>query len=253
MKQYARGAGTGAARGVRPGPAARRGTAAALSAATLVLATACSVAGGGGAGSPSYGLQRGAAASPAATGPAGLAGKALKSDSVPGAKVTTPTDKEVPKADDVEADQTCRPLARAVAGTALGGPEDTVVRRVSGDGLVTTVTLASYKEEEGAVDALARLSTAADSCGQGFTMKVAGKERQVTGAVRELAPQGADQAMGFGVTLRTDGSEFAQKVIVMRRGATVSLFTTTAAGASASPKDLAVPPAVVDTQFAALS
>ncbi|MFE4831785.1 hypothetical protein [Streptomyces sp. NPDC056672] len=131
----------------------------------MVLASACSVAGGGGG---TYGLQRQAAASPAPTGPAGLTAKALKTDSIPGATVTTPTGDQAPGAEDVETDAPCRPLARAVAGAVLGSPEDAVTRRVTGDGLVTTVTLASYRHEEKAVAALTDLSTAADACADGF-------------------------------------------------------------------------------------
>ncbi|MER6102546.1 hypothetical protein ABT115_09485 [Streptomyces sp. NPDC001832] len=250
MKQYEWGA--AAHGGVRPGAVSRTAPAGALSAALLVLATACSVAGGGGAGSVEYDLRSGVAASPAATGPVGLAAKALKRDSVPGLTVTTPTGKDAPKAKDVRAERACRPLARAAVGVAVGDPEDTVVRRVSDDGLVTTVTLASYKGED-AVDALAELSTAADSCGGGFTLTVVGEEREVTGAVREHAPEGSDQAMGFGLTLRTDGAESAAKVIIMRRGTTVCLFTTTGAGAASAPKDLVVPLTVVETQFVTLA
>lgn len=233
MKRYVRGATTSTA----------------LLSAALVLVTACSGTGDGG-DEPSRAPQLRAVPSPAATGPAGLAAKALNSGSVTGTTVTTP--KDTTRAADIETDRECQPLARALTGTALAAPEDTAVRRVTGDGLVTTVTLASYKREKAATDALAKLSTAADSCARGFTMKAAGKEYQVTEAVRELAPQGADQAMGLAVTLRTAGKNSTRKVIALRRGPTISLFTTTA-GRTPPPKDLAVPPTVVNTQLAALS
>ncbi|MFE4171495.1 hypothetical protein ACFRR7_05465 [Streptomyces sp. NPDC056909] len=134
-------------------------------------------------------------------------------------------------------------------------------RRVTGDGLVTTVTLASYRHEEKAVAALTDLSTAAD----GFPLKSGGDEHQVTGATRELALQGADQAMGFGITRRTDGTDTTEKIVVMRRGPVIALFTTTttttasdvapAAGKSAgkTAEPLAVPLTIVETQLIALA
>ncbi|MFF7363226.1 hypothetical protein [Streptomyces sp. NPDC008125] len=236
------------------GTAARRFTVCAVSAAALVLAAGCSVSGsssGGGGG-----LQRQGAASPAPTDAAGLTAKALKTGSIPGATVTTPTGAQAPRPKDVAADKPCGPLARAVAGTALGSPEDTVFRRVTGDGLTTTVTLTVYQDEEKATAALTALSDAADACTGGFTLKVSGTEHRVTAAARELAPQGADQAMGFGITRRVgeaDGTDTPEKVAVMRRGSTVVLFTTTASDGAPAPKDLAVPPAVVETQFVALA
>ncbi|MCX5396892.1 hypothetical protein [Streptomyces sp. NBC_00102] len=244
MKRYARG------------PAGRRITACAVSAAALVLATGCTVSGSSGGGGA--GIQRQGAPSPAATGPGGLGAKALKTDSVPGATVTTPTGAQAPRPKDVQADKPCGPLARAVAGTALGAPKDTVVRRVTGEGLVTTVTLALYQDEEKATAAMTALSDAADACAHGFTLKVSGTEHQVTAAARELAPPGADQAMGFGITRRTgrSGTETTEKIAVMRRGSTIALFTTTAdtaKGTAKAPTDLAVPPAVVDTQSVALA
>ncbi|MGW0858064.1 hypothetical protein [Streptomyces sp. NPDC002690] len=244
MKRYTRG-----------GFTTRRITACAVSAAALVLATGCTVSGSSGGGGG--GLQRQGAPSPAATGPGGLAAKALKTDSIPGAKVTTPTGAQAPRPNDVHADEPCGPLARAVAGTALGSPKDTVFRHVTGDGLTTTVTLTVYDDEEKATTAMTGLSDAADACTHGFTLKVSGEEHRVTAATRELAPPGADQAMGFGITQRVegaDGTDTPEKIAVMRRGTTIALFTTTAATQGAeAPKDLAVPAAVVDTQSVSLA
>ncbi|MGW2837776.1 hypothetical protein ACWCWD_08250 [Streptomyces sp. NPDC001493] len=235
------------------GTAARRITVCAVSAAALVLAAGCSVSGSSGGGG---GLQRQGAASPAPTGTGGLKAKALKAGSVPGATITTPTGAQAPRPEDVEADKPCGPLARAVAGAALGSPEDTVLRRVTGDGLTTTVTLTVYQDEEKATAALTALSDAADACSGGFTLKVSGTEHRVMAATRELAPQGADQAMGFGITQRVgdaNGTDTPEKVAVMRRGSAVVLFTTTASDGAPAPEDLAVPPAVVETQFVALA
>ncbi|MGW1463607.1 hypothetical protein ACWCPT_04520 [Streptomyces sp. NPDC002308] len=246
------------------GAAVRRVTVCAVSAAALILASGCSVSGSAGGGG-NGGLQRLGAASPAPTDAAGLTAKALKTGSVPGATVTTPTGARAPRAKDVEADKPCGPLARAVAGTALGSPKDTVVRRVTGDGLTTTVTLSVYEDEEKATTAMTALSDAADACAHGFTLTVSGKEHRVTAAARELAPQGADQAMGFGITQRVggaDGTDTPEKIAVMRRGATIALFTTTATEgapgteatkAAEAPEGLAVPPAVVEAQSVALA
>ncbi|MCX5397484.1 hypothetical protein [Streptomyces sp. NBC_00102] len=243
---------------------ARRISACAVSAAALVLVSACSVSGSAGGGG-NGGLQRLGAASPAPTDAAGLAAKALKTGSVPGATVTTPTGARAPRAKDVAADKPCGPLARAVAGAALGSPKDTVVRRVTGDGLTTTVTLSVYEDEEKATAALTALSDAADACAHGFAFTLSGAEHRVTAAARELAPQGADQAMGFGITQRVGGADSTdtpEKIAVMRRGTTVAHFTTTAtegtAGTGATkaaetPEDLAVPPAVVEAQSVALA
>ncbi|MET9482679.1 hypothetical protein [Streptomyces sp. NPDC006638] len=254
MKQYeiVRATGTGS----RPA-AARRGTAGALAAAVLVLVTSCTGADDGGPDGSRTGVPRDVAVSPAdspsATGPAGLAAKALKDGSVPRTKITVPSNVEAPKAGDVTSDDLCGPLARAAAGAALGSPEDTVVRRITGNGLVTTVTLASYGNERKAVDSLTGLSAAADDCTGGFTFRAAGREHQVTSAVRELAPQGADQAMGIGLTERAGTGKKARKVVVMRRGATVAVFTTTATGKATPPGGPAVPPEVVGRQVVALS
>ncbi|MFF7360750.1 hypothetical protein [Streptomyces sp. NPDC008125] len=246
------------------GAAVRRITACAVSASTLVLVSACSVAGSGGGGG-NGGLQRMGAASPAPTDAAGLTAKALKTGSIPGATVTTPTGAQAPRPKDVAADKPCGPLARAVAGTALGSPEDTVFRRVTGDGLTTTVTLTVYEDEEKATTAMTALSDAADACAHGFTLTLSGTEHRVTAAARELAPQGADQAMGFGITQRVGGAEGTdrpEKIAVMRRGTTIALFTTTASEGTAgteatkaakASEGLAVPPAVVEAQSVALA
>ncbi|MCX4674869.1 hypothetical protein OG413_05935 [Streptomyces sp. NBC_01433] len=228
---------------------ARGALAGGLSAALLLTATACTVASGGGAGT-GHGLQRGAASSPAAA-PGELNAKALKRDSVPGLTVTTPGRSRAPGTKDVGAGPPCRPLARIAAGAAVGSPDDTVVRRVSGGGLVTTVTLASYKEER-AVAAMTDLSASADACAEGFTLTVRGAEQNVTRAVRELAPVGTDQAMGFGLTLRTAGKKTTRKVIVFRKGSTIGVLTTVSDGAT-PPEGIAVPPAVVEAQLAALA
>ncbi|MFD6530290.1 hypothetical protein [Streptomyces sp. NPDC060184] len=252
---------------IRHTSAVHKITVCAVSAAALTLASGCSVSGSAGEGG-NGGLQRLGAASPAPTDAAGLTAKALKAGSVPGATVTAPTGTQAPRPKDVQSDKPCGPLARAVAGAALGTPEDTVVRRVTGGGLITTVTLSVYEDEEKATVALTALSDAADACAHGFTLKVSGKEHRVTVAARELAPQGADQAMGFGVTQRiggTDGTDTPEKIAVMRRGTTVALFTTTAtegaagteaakaADSAKTPEGLAVPPAVVEAQSVALA
>ncbi|MGW0859648.1 hypothetical protein, partial [Streptomyces sp. NPDC002690] len=81
---------------------------------------------------------------------------------------------------------------------------------------------------------------------------------RVTAATRELAPPGADQAMGFGITQRVegaDGTDTPEKIAVMRRGSTIALFTTTVAATEGTkaPKGLAVPLAVVETQSVSLA
>jgi hypothetical protein len=144
----------------------------------------------------------------------------------------------------------CTPVAQALSGTVIGEPATTVVRQASGEGAVVSVILAEYADgqAQAAMDALA---TAVDACAAGFTATVDDAERSFGKITRELAPEGADQAMGLGAALKKDGVRTPVKGVVFRKGNTIAYISAVPAGAT--PKNFSVPTTVIDAQLAKLS
>ncbi|WP_409471580.1 hypothetical protein [Streptomyces sp. HC307] len=216
-----------------------------MTAVLCALLSACDVAGGGGGGSvDELGLkpitQATATGLPGGLGKAALAGREAEGFTVTAAGAPV-----------VRVSQNaCAPAAYALSGTVIGKPASTVVRQASGEGAVVTVALAEYEAEQ-AQSAMDALGTAVDDCASGFTATVDGEDRAFRKIALELAPEGADQAMGLGAVVKRAGAKTPVKAVVFRKGNTVAYVSAVPEGSA--PKDFAVPAAIVDAQLAKLS
>ncbi|MET9428783.1 hypothetical protein [Streptomyces sp. NPDC003036] len=212
-----------------------RGVLVALSCVSMTLASGCTVVAGG--GTSDHGLKVPPEPSPAATAAGGLKAAALSGADVAGFTVKVPGDGAVPRREDVAAEERCAPVAFALVGAVVGKAEETVTRQVvDGKGAATTVTLGAY-EKDGAQQAMTELSDAVEACAKGFDVSVKGERQRVTKVDRELAPQGAEQTMAFGIT--TDKG--TGKLVVARKGGALGYFTAPV-----------LPQAVVDAQLVKL-
>ena len=212
--------------------------------ALCALVSACDVASGRGGSADDLDLKpvtpASAAALPGGLGEAALAGREAEGFTV--------TEAEAPV---VKVGQNaCAPAGFVLSGTVIGKPASTVVRQASGEDAVVTVVLAEYQAAQ-AQSAMDTLATAVDECAGGFTATVDGEERSFGKVALELAPEGADQAMGLGAVVGRDGAKAPVKVVVLRKGNTVAYVSAVPEGSV--PKDFAVPAAVVDAQLAKLS
>jgi hypothetical protein len=225
---------------------------AAVSIMTLALSTGCTA--GGGAGSPDDGPKVSAEPSPAVTAAGGLTRLALSGKDIAGHTVKVPFAKDLVVQKDVTAEPAaCAPMAYALAGTVVGESTDTVARQVVGKKTATVVTLAAY-EGDGAQAAITALSESADACAGGFTLGLDGEEQRVTKVVRELAPDGTDQAMAFGVTTKQGGGKKApMKVVVFRKDSIVGYFSALNTASPSSGKDSDFPTEVVEAQLLRLA
>ncbi|MFJ9585522.1 hypothetical protein [Streptomyces acidicola] len=118
-----------------------------------------------------------------------------------------------------------------------------------GEKAAVTVVLAEYAGEQ-AQGALDDLSTAVAECADGFAVTVNGEERKVGKVAPEIAPDGADQAMGLGAVVELGGVKTPVKVVVLRKGATVGYIS--AVPTDKGDRDFAVPAAVIDAQLVKL-
>ncbi|MFI7366598.1 hypothetical protein ACIBO4_31070 [Streptomyces sp. NPDC050149] len=214
----------------------------------LLGITGCTVAGGGGAGESGHGLRIQPEASASAMAPGGLDHLSLTSGDAAGYSIGVLDGAAQVHRSDVVADEVCRALAYVLAGAAPGSPASTSVRRALGKKSETVVALASYTDSR-AVGILTDLSTAADACPSGFDLTVRGQERHVTKVSRALAPPGTDQAMAFDMTVETGGTKEHAQVIVVRKGSTIGIFSSSPAGAAKPPANFAVPAPVVEAQL----
>ncbi|MFF5104366.1 hypothetical protein [Streptomyces sp. NPDC000134] len=205
---------------------------------TLLLCaslSACStVSGGGGAGT----LLKPTTAPSAAAGGTDLAGAALEPADVSGLAAAKTAGRP-----EVEAARSgCAPLAYALSGAAVGDPAATVVRRLSGEGVTVTTVLAEYRPGE-ALAAMDAIGTALDECADGFTATVDGDGREVGDVVPELAPEGTDQAMGWGASVRSARKSVPVKSVVLRVGDKLAYLSGTPT----------LPAAAIEAQTAKLS
>lgn len=215
----------------------RRSRVSAVLVLSLSAVTGCTVTGNSASGSSGSGLKTRAESSPTPASGGSLT-------RVAGYAVKEPSAEERVEQRAVKTDDACEPLAYAMSGAAVGKPESAEVRQAVGGGTATTVALAVY-EGEHAQEAMAALSDAADDCAKGFPLSVGREEQRVTKVVRELAPQGTDQAMAFEVT----AEQGVVKVVVFRKGGTVGYFSTVSTAAAGVGKAFTVPAAVIEAQL----
>ncbi|MCT7352200.1 hypothetical protein N4P33_08430 [Streptomyces sp. 15-116A] len=256
--------------------AVRRTALAASAAALALLATAC-----GGSGEDDKGDEgKGASESTAAAAPAAkaltaaeLEKAALAQSDVKEGKVAT----KVAATDDIAKDQVksedaaCLPLAHAQAGVAQGEPAATVKRSYTGevkkpskdtkpeDALLAAldtdkmlINLASY-EDGGAETAFKGLTAAAGKCAGGFTATVSGEPMKVTKVATTAAPEGGDEGAAITLTVAADeGVQAPNKLVVVRKGATLVTFSVVNLASAATGEDFEVPADVVNAQVAKL-
>jgi hypothetical protein len=136
----------------------------------------------------------------------------------------------------------CAPLAYALSGEVAGDPTATVVRHLTGEGVTVTTVLAEYPPGQ-APTAMDAIGTALDECADGFTATVDGDEHKVGDVTPQLAPEGTDQAMGWGAIVRSAQDPVPVKSVVLRVGDTLAYLSGTPT----------LPTAAVEAQMAKLS
>ncbi len=122
----------------------------------------------------------------------------------------------------------CAPISYATNQLPLGNPQAHVTRvaaEVAGSATFTYITLATYADGK-AKTALAGLSKAIDSCGNGFTAtsgKTASPHSSVT-AEPAPSPKGADEAVAFRTTIKHQGVTHTLRTQAVRYGDKVALY-----------------------------
>ncbi|MBM7169950.1 hypothetical protein JQK87_16300 [Streptomyces sp. G44] len=244
-----------------------------LAAPTLVLATALALSACGGSGSDAGpgsesaddGKDRpkaSAAPEKTADAAADLDRVVLSKTEVKGFTVRKPTTKYVfaTAQDQVKLDKpVCAPISYATNQLPLGSPNAHLTRVAAGGegpGAFTYVTLATYAGGE-AKAALAGLSKAVGSCGDGFTAtsgKTASPHSSVT-AEPAPSPKGADESVAFRTTIKHQGVTHTLRAQTVRYGDTVAVYYAVDAMAftQARSGDAKLAAAVMDAQNAKLS
>ncbi|MFJ8186145.1 hypothetical protein [Streptomyces sp. NPDC096105] len=252
----------------------RRTALAASVAALALLVTAC-----GGSGDDQDKADEGKGASAASGAPAEaltaaeLEKAALAQSDVKSGKVAT----KLPATDDIAAgkvkteDAACLPLARAQAAVAQGEPAAAVKRSWTGDPVKPSadtkpedalmaaldvdkalINLASY-DGDGAEQAMKGLAAAAEKCVGGYKATVVGEPMDVVKVAATAAPEGGDEGAAVTLTVAADeGVEAPNKIVVVRKGATVVTFSAVNLAAMATGEDFEVPADVVAAQVGKL-
>ncbi|MFI8088034.1 hypothetical protein ACIF9R_06910 [Streptomyces sp. NPDC086080] len=254
----------------------RRTALAASAAALALLVTAC----GGSGDEDKADDGKGKADPTASAAPEGKALTASELEKVALAQADVKAGKVATKpaaTDDIAEDQVktgdaaCLPLAQAQAGVAQGEPAATVKRSWTGDPVKPSegtkpedallaaldvdkmlINLASY-EGDGAAQALKGLTTAAEKCAGGYTATVVGEEMKVVKVATSAAPEGGDEGTAVTLTVAADEDVKApNKIVVVRKGATLVSFSAVNLGAMATGEDFDVPADVVAAQVGKL-
>ncbi|QDY76491.1 hypothetical protein [Streptomyces qinzhouensis] len=226
-----------------------RGRAVVAMAICLIGLSACT-SGSGGDDKPGIG-DLGSGPTAGAVSKDGLAKAAIGAKDVPGhvvvaAGAAAVTGKEVTVGED---GKDCLPVAHALAGVPVGETRSiTPGQRITGGGVTTTVTLGLY-EGQGGQTAMETLSAALDKCAGGFGASVRGLEQKASKVARDLAPQGAEQAMAFTADVEAAGKTVPVKVVVFRKGTTVGWLSAT----GAPGKKLTFPAKVFEAQLVKLA
>ncbi|MET9548200.1 hypothetical protein ABZY36_23250 [Streptomyces sp. NPDC006627] len=243
----------------------RTRTALAAPALVLVSALALSACGGSGSadGSSKDDKPKTSASPEKTTDPAAELDRAVLSTSeVKGFTVRKPTKKYVFAAsqDQIKLDEpVCAPISYATNQLPLGTPKAHLTRVAAGaegPGTFTYVTLATYANGE-AETALAGLSKAVDSCGNGFTATSGKTNSPHTSVTAESvpAPKGADESVAFRTTTKHQGVTHTLRAQTVRYGDTVAVYYAVDAMAFAQtrPGNAKVATAVMDAQNAKLA
>ncbi|WP_409471581.1 hypothetical protein [Streptomyces sp. HC307] len=162
----------------------------------------------------------------------------------------------------------CAPVSQVMWGVALGDPAATAQRRVD-SGLddtaidaaesaeeldaaftvtSTTVSLASYDNEDQAKTALKSLRSSIAACDGGFQSS-AGGTQDVGKVSTATAPDAGDEAVAFTATVSGDGGLLGPtKAVIFRRGSILAQFSTVNSAAVVSGDAWDFPTVLVETQ-----
>lgn len=162
----------------------------------------------------------------------------------------------------------CQPLIDTLNDVAPAGADKTVRRAVTGpkekrleEGLGSQVALSSYKDETKAKQALDNLTTAVNSCSDGFgtTGKSKDEEQTFNSVDTKPQPKGADQAVSYALigdiaegqeVAEGQSTEMPMLFTYARSGSTVSMFITYN---PFNPKKTAFPQGLVEAQIKKLT
>ncbi|WP_225799799.1 hypothetical protein [Streptomyces sp. NK15101] len=206
-----------------------RGLSAVLAVSALSLTAACGGSDGtekDGADKPAAGGSASASAAPTSQAPAAapltaaqMKAAALEVKDLPsGWKAKKgEDDKTVYKADKAE----CQPLAAMMSAGIEGATQGASVDFVIGDNASElSQEVATFPAGAGAADYTKKIAAALDGCA-GFSVEVEGQKMKVE-SKRLTAPQGAEEAIAFGMTLEVaPGIKIAPDLVVARQGAGV--------------------------------
>ncbi|MFE6978103.1 hypothetical protein [Streptomyces sp. NPDC057682] len=262
-------------------PTALRRTAVAASVLSLALLTAACGSDGGDnnkekdAGKAGSSASAAPAEKPAAKAltAAELEKASLAQGDVEGHKITKAGPADAITGDKVTTDKAeCDVFADALMGAKAGTPAASTQRKVMSepkkpegkesedpaeafkaafDITTTLATLATY-DGTGAADTLTELRTAATSCASGFSFTAAGSKQKVL-KIAEVPVKGAEEAVGWTVTVQAEGETSAMKLVELRQGGTIASLTSLNLGASGAGGDFDLPTAVIDAQAAKLT
>jgi hypothetical protein len=180
---------------------------------------------------------------------------------VKGYEVEEPADDEefifAKSQDEVTLDKkVCAPLAYAMNQLPLGDSQADLTRTASKNGLVngfTYVTLTAYRDGK-AESAMAGLSQAVDSCGNGFTAKANGNTSPYDSVTAEQTTKSGDESLAFNSTMTFRGTTHTVHSAAVRRGDVIAVYFAVdgRAIADSRPSDTKVPAIVADAQNAKL-
>lgn len=233
--------------------------ASALSLSALTLLTACgsgdSDSGTDAADKPGATASRAKQVSPADR----LAKLMITKADVDGYGVEEPSDEFVfaKSPDEVTLDKkVCAPLAYAMNQLPLGEPQADLTRVASKGGLnggFTYVTLTAY-EDGGAESAMAGLSKAVASCGDGFTAKSKSGTSPYDSVTAEPTTKAGDESLAFKSTMTVLGTTHTLHSAAVRHDDVIAVYFSVdgRAIAESRPSDVKLAAVVVGAQNAKL-
>ncbi|MDQ1028539.1 hypothetical protein QF035_006121 [Streptomyces umbrinus] len=150
----------------------------------------------------------------------------------------------------------CAPLAYAMNQLPLGEAQADLTRAVSKDGLnsgYTYVTLTTY-EDGGAESAMAGLSKAVASCGDGFTAKSKSGTSPYDSVTAEPTTKAGDESLAFKSTMTVLGATHTLHSAAVRRDDVIAVYFSVdgRAIAESRPSDVKLAAAVIEAQNAKL-
>ncbi|MEV0218444.1 hypothetical protein [Streptomyces sp. NPDC050704] len=242
--------------------------ASALSVAVLTGLTACGGSSDAGSGSDTDAAAdkpkaTASQAKEASVSPAERVAKlAITAADVGGYNVEEPSEEFIfaKSQDEVTLDKkVCAPLAYAMNQLPVGEPQADLTR-VASNGFAngyTYVTLTAYEDGGKAESAMAGLTKAVASCGDGFTAKANGNTSPYDSVAAEPVTDKAgagDESLAFKSTMTFRGFTHGLHSAAVRKGDIIAVYFSVngAAIAQSRPSDAKLPGAVVEAQNAKL-